>query len=94
MALNREGNHDKLSAASGQDLEDTCGSVGAASADLMLVVVLALGLLATQSAQAQFTVLHSFTGPPSDGDFPVAGLVQDGKGNLYGTTYYGGILED
>ena len=35
------------------------------------------------------TVLHSFTGSPSDGDDPYAGLL-DLHGTLYGTTYYGG----
>jgi len=35
------------------------------------------------------TVLYSFTGQP-DGVFPYAGLIRDAKGNLYGTTYYGG----
>jgi uncharacterized repeat protein (TIGR03803 family) len=36
------------------------------------------------------TVLHEFTGG-ADGGFPYAGLVRDAAGNLYGTTYYGGI---
>lgn len=35
------------------------------------------------------TVLYSFTGG-SDGLGPMAGLVQDAAGNLYGTTVYGG----
>jgi uncharacterized repeat protein (TIGR03803 family) len=34
-------------------------------------------------------VLYTFTGWP-DGAIPEAGLVLDGAGNLYGTTYYGG----
>jgi uncharacterized repeat protein (TIGR03803 family) len=35
------------------------------------------------------TVLYSFTGG-SDGGSPVAGLIQDSSGNLYGTTQWGG----
>ncbi len=36
------------------------------------------------------TVLHAFLGPVSDGSNPVAGLVMDAQGTLYGTTQYGG----
>jgi uncharacterized repeat protein (TIGR03803 family) len=35
------------------------------------------------------TVLHTFTGPP-DGKIPLAGLIEDAAGNLYGTTFEGG----
>jgi uncharacterized repeat protein (TIGR03803 family) len=46
-------------------------------------------IFATMPAQAQtFTVLHNFAG--SDGSFPYAGLTMDQRGNLYGTTAYGG----
>jgi len=35
-------------------------------------------------------VLHSFVGAP-DGAAPIAGLVQDSKGNFYGVAYRGGL---
>ena len=35
------------------------------------------------------SVLHAFTGPP-DGKLPMAGLLLDAAGNLYGTTFEGG----
>jgi uncharacterized repeat protein (TIGR03803 family) len=41
--------------------------------------------------QLKLTVLHSFTGR-HDGRYPVAGLVLDAKGDLYGTTQNGGDL--
>jgi uncharacterized repeat protein (TIGR03803 family) len=40
-------------------------------------------------ASGKETVLYSFTGG-ADGSFPVVGLLRDTKGNLYGTTYFGG----
>jgi uncharacterized repeat protein (TIGR03803 family) len=62
----------------------------AAGAALMLVVVLGLGAVTTQSAQAQtFTTLWTSHGQP-DGQYPYARLVRDTAGNLYGTTYGGG----
>ncbi len=36
------------------------------------------------------TILHNFTGG-KDGGEPLAGLIRDPSGNLYGTTYGGGI---
>jgi uncharacterized repeat protein (TIGR03803 family) len=39
------------------------------------------------------TVLYTFTGKPADGSLPMAGLIRDAAGNLYGTTFYGGTLD-
>ena len=39
------------------------------------------------------TVLYSFKGG-ADGYYPVAALVRDAKGNLYGTTVFGGTHGD
>jgi uncharacterized repeat protein (TIGR03803 family) len=38
------------------------------------------------------TVLHSFTGTGGDGANPIAPLVRDAAGNLYGTTENGGVF--
>ena len=40
------------------------------------------------------TVLHSFLGSPQDGQSPLAGLVFDKSGNLFGTTIWGGTGYD
>ncbi len=40
------------------------------------------------------TVLYSFKGPPTDGAFPLGGVVRDSAGNLYGTTTYGGATDN
>jgi uncharacterized repeat protein (TIGR03803 family) len=37
------------------------------------------------------TVVHNFNPNTTDGNNPQAGLVRDNAGNMYGTTYYGGI---
>jgi uncharacterized repeat protein (TIGR03803 family) len=51
-----------------------------------------VAIAATPAAQAQpaFTVLHSFTGA-GDGGNPITGLTIDAAGNLYGTTFNGGV---
>jgi len=60
------------------------------SAALTLAVILTTAVVVTRSAQAQtYTILYSFAGG-TDGINPVAGLVRDAKGNLYGTTNAGG----
>jgi uncharacterized repeat protein (TIGR03803 family) len=58
---------------------------GSALAIFTVVLIFATGAL------TQETVLHSFAGPPNDGDNLFAGLVSDASGNLYGTTENGGI---
>ena len=55
---------------------------------LAMALVLTIGM--TRLARAQtYNVVYAFTGTP-DGAGPVAGVVADKKGNLYGTTLGGG----
>jgi uncharacterized repeat protein (TIGR03803 family) len=49
-----------------------------------------MGVVYRVSAAGKETVLHNFTGTP-DGANPYAGVTSDASGNLYGTTYGGGI---
>jgi len=59
---------------------------------LALAVLSALLLIAFQPAHAQSeTVLYSFGNQSGDGEWPIAGLIMDKKGNLYGTTSEGGV---
>jgi uncharacterized repeat protein (TIGR03803 family) len=44
------------------------------------------------TSSGTLTVLHHFTGGTGDGGYPLAGLVRDGTGNLYGVTYYSGAF--
>jgi uncharacterized repeat protein (TIGR03803 family) len=55
-----------------------------------------LGAVFKLSPEGTWTesILHSFSGPPSDGENPDFGaLVIDGDGNLYGTTSNGGAFK-
>jgi len=63
------------------NLYGTTSSGGAAS----------LGMVYKLDAGGQETVLHSFTGSP-DGSAPLAGVILDAAGNLYGTTSAGGMF--
>ena len=48
-----------------------------------------VGTVFKLTKKGHLTVLHNFA-DGADGATPYAGLVRDSKGNLYGTTYYGG----
>jgi uncharacterized repeat protein (TIGR03803 family) len=47
------------------------------------------GTIFEVSVRGEETILYTFTGG-TDGGQPLAGLIQDAEGNLYGTTQYGG----
>jgi uncharacterized repeat protein (TIGR03803 family) len=47
------------------------------------------GVVFKLDSSGKETVLYTFSGG-ADGNYPVAGLIQDGSGNLYGTTTGGG----
>ena len=49
-----------------------------------------LGTVFAISASGTLSFLHTFTGGPTDGTYPAAGLVIDSAGHLYGTTSVGG----
>ena len=58
----------------------------------ILACVVVLAIIAVPPSQAQTytqSVVYNFTNNP-DGDMPIAPLIQDDKGNLYGTTTFGG----
>lgn len=60
---------------------------------LVFVAFALFGLYPVQSLAQTFTELYAFnsTGNLSDGGWPKAGVVRDAAGNLYGTTFFGGL---
>lgn len=57
---------------------------------LSFLFLLATVVGADTTLRAQtFTVIHSFSG--SDGSHPIAGVILDASGNVYGTTRDGGL---
>src|SRR6187402_3490563 len=59
---------------------------------LLPILPLVLGWLGSCAVAlaADQTILHTFTGAPSDGGAPYANLIQGDDGNFYGTTTTGG----
>jgi uncharacterized repeat protein (TIGR03803 family) len=52
---------------------------------------LGCGVVFRIDSSGNFTVFHSFAGGPNDGQAPTATLFRDPLGNLYGTTFAGGV---
>lgn len=50
------------------------------------------GVVFKLETEGTYTVLHAFTGG-ADGGLPVAGLIRDAEGTLYGTTQHGGASD-
>lgn len=83
MMTNRNGSHESAWGKSLQGLKPA----------VVLAIMLVPAMAGVQLAQAQtFVPIHSFTGPTSDGQAPLAGVVRDGNGTVYGTTYQGGAF--
>jgi uncharacterized repeat protein (TIGR03803 family) len=82
-------------------IRDTAGNLygtteaGGGTANLQYCHVLAdgCGIVFKLTASGQETVLHSFTGYPNDGSYPLGDLIRDSAGNFYGTTFVGGLNE-
>jgi uncharacterized repeat protein (TIGR03803 family) len=56
----------------------------------LVIILVAVGGRAFNAGAQTETNLHSFVGNSTDGDNPLAGLVQGSDGNFYGTTQFGG----
>ena len=55
-------------------------------------MILIVGIIVSAAALARPTgsIVHEFGRGPQNGFYPVAGLIADNSGNLYGTTHSGG----
>jgi uncharacterized repeat protein (TIGR03803 family) len=59
----------------------------------LYLTLIAVFLLPALAGAQTFTTLYNFSGG-TDGASPIAGVIQDSLGNLYGTTYQGGGSDD
>lgn len=59
----------------------------------ILIAVASACSSGTLRAQASYTVLHSFGGPPADGESPSCALLQTSNGTFYGETSFGGTYD-
>jgi uncharacterized repeat protein (TIGR03803 family) len=73
------------------NLYGTTGYGGDLNACLSYYFGTGCGTVFKADPEGKYTVLYSFTGG-ADGAVPYAGVTRDKKGNLYGTTVYGGDL--
>lgn len=53
----------------------------------------ACGVVFAVTPRGREKVLHTFAGAPDDGGDPIAGVIADSSGNLYGTTSSGGAQD-
>ena len=62
---------------------------GGGNSSCVVEFIYGCGTVFRISSSGKETILHTFTNTP-DGGGPVAGMILDTSGNLYGTTNYGG----
>jgi uncharacterized repeat protein (TIGR03803 family) len=65
-------------------------SAGKLTFVIFITLLLVSAIVPTPAQARKFKVLHTFHGAPSDGAVPWTQLTRDARGNLYGTTEFGG----